>query len=310
MAIDYEGVSDEEMVAWDLWGGTGNPINPKGRWNITIEDTQIESTKVNYAHSSLVSLPLNLTWCFVKTEAFDGKVIHSMDYSAMDDASAAKYIKGKRVAVVGVQKSALDIATECVMANGIEHPCTVIYKRAHWNFPDFFPWGVPLAFLYFNHFAEYMIHKPGEGLILSLLATLLSPLRWMKYKFVESYIRWKLPLKKFNMIPKHSWEKDFFACTIAITPEKVYHRVDEGNLILKKSTTFSFWKDGVVINDNNECYELIETYVVILATGYKGDQKLKNIFSSPTSFQKYIMGTSKSTVQLYRYDVSRLQSSK
>ncbi|PIA46966.1 hypothetical protein AQUCO_01500479v1 [Aquilegia coerulea] len=306
MAIDYEGVSDEEMVTWDLWGGTGDPIIPKGKWNITVEDTQIESTELEQVYQvefvilcigkfsdlpNIPDFPPNKG-----PESFNGKVIHSMDYSAMDDASAAKFIKGKRVAVVGIQKSGLDIATECAMANGIEHPCTVIYKRAHWNFPDFFPWGVPLAFLYFNRLAEFMIHKPGEGLILSLLATLLSPLRWLISKFVESYIRWKLPLKKYNMMPKHSWDKDFSAGTISITPEKFYHRVDEGSIILKKSTTFSFWKDGVMISDNNE---RIETDLVILATGYKGDQKLKNIFASPT-FQKYIMGSSKSTVQLYR----------
>ena len=51
-------------------------------------------------------------------EQFHGKVIHSMDYAEMDNESAAKFIKGKKVAVVGLQKSALDIAMECSSANG------------------------------------------------------------------------------------------------------------------------------------------------------------------------------------------------
>ena len=52
-------------------------------------------------------------------EAFHGKVIHSMEYSAMDFPSAAEFIKGKRIAVVGFQKHALDISMECSAVNGM-----------------------------------------------------------------------------------------------------------------------------------------------------------------------------------------------
>lgn len=51
------------------------------------------------------------------SEAFDGDVIHSMDYANMDYETARKYVKGKRVIVVGFKKFAMDIAMECSAAN-------------------------------------------------------------------------------------------------------------------------------------------------------------------------------------------------
>lgn len=52
-------------------------------------------------------------------EAFKaGKVLHSLEYAAMDFDSASDLIKDKQVTVVGFQKSALDLAMECANANG------------------------------------------------------------------------------------------------------------------------------------------------------------------------------------------------
>lgn len=51
-------------------------------------------------------------------EVFGGKVLHSMDYSMMDKASAAALIRGKIIAIIGSQKSAVDLAAQCADLNG------------------------------------------------------------------------------------------------------------------------------------------------------------------------------------------------
>lgn len=78
-------------------------------------------------------------------------------------------------------------------------------------------------------------------------------------------------------------------------PAGFYDAVEEGSLILKKSTSFSFCSNGLIID--GEMAKFYPTDVVIFATGFKGDEKLRNMFVS-TFFQKCIVGSS---APLYRY---------
>jgi dimethylaniline monooxygenase (N-oxide forming) len=41
-----------------------------------------------------------------------------MDFSAMDNADASKLIEGKKVAIIGAHKSAVDVAALCANVNG------------------------------------------------------------------------------------------------------------------------------------------------------------------------------------------------
>lgn len=70
-------------------------------------------------------------------------------------------------------------------------------------------------------------------------------------------------------------------------PESFYDRVNERSLVLKKSTTLCFWEKGFILENESDP---LETDIVILGTGYKGDEKLLNIFSS-TDFKKFIRGS-------------------
>ncbi|KAG8367499.1 hypothetical protein BUALT_Bualt16G0078300 [Buddleja alternifolia] len=313
-SIDYEGESQEEMEFWEFWGGNGKAFGSKGKWHLQVQDTIQGSTKEYTTEFVIICIGRFSGLPNIPEfppghgpEVFSGKVLHSMDYSALGNATAAEFIKGKKIAVIGSGKSAVDIAYECANANGKlylaytysghkkDNPCTVIQRTIHWMLPDLQPWGVSIAYFCFTRFAELMVHKPGEGLLSSILATLLSPLHWVMSKFVESYARWKLPLKKYNMIPEESFVKEASSCQILFLQDNFYDKVEDGSIVFKKSKSFSFCKEGLILDGENDPIKLD---IVIFATGYKGDEKLRNMFADPT-FQNGIMGSPTSVVPLY-----------
>ncbi|WVY92039.1 hypothetical protein V8G54_037553 [Vigna mungo] len=186
--------------------------------------------------------------------------MHSMDYSNLDNDTTVELIKGKRVTVIGSHKSALDLAAECANAN------------------------------------ELFVHKPGEAFLLSLVATLLSPLRWGISKVLEKILKWKLPLKKYGLVPSHSFLHDLSSCLLRVFRDNFFDKLKEGSILIKNSQSFSFYREGVVIDGEAKP---LETDIVIFATGYKGDEKIKNIFKSPI-FQNHVLGPTTFTVPLYR----------
>ncbi|PON46146.1 Dimethylaniline monooxygenase, N-oxide-forming [Parasponia andersonii] len=303
--LDYvDGESYEEIETWDFWGGIGKPFESKGKWHLMVQDTKTSSTEMYQfefvilcigRYSGLPEIPEFPP--YQGPEVFNGKVMHSMDYSAMDSDKAAELIKNKRISVIGSQKSAMDIATECSDTNGVEYPCYMIQRTAHWLLPSIYLWGIDRSYFYYTRFSELMIHKPGETLLLSILATLLSPVRWAISKFAESYLLWKLPLKKYGIVPNHSFLQDISSCKIQMLPENFYEKVEQGSIVLKKSQSFSFCEKGLILDGETQP---LETEIVILATGYRGEIKLANIFKSPI-FKKLMLGSEDSIVPLYRH---------
>ncbi|KAL1818825.1 hypothetical protein ACET3Z_013694 [Daucus carota] len=286
VSLRYDGPSDEEMRAWSLWGGKGDPFDTKGKWHVTVQDQNTLSTKV-YSVSFVIL-------CFGKynglpdipefpkdkgPEVFQGKVIHSADYSAMDSTDAANLVRGKRVAVVGFRKSAVDIALECSTVNGPEHPCTVVYRTGHWGIPSVLPMGISIPFPYGTRFSELMVHKPDESFALSLLASILTPLSWGISKSIEIYISSYFRLGKFGTVPKHRLSKEIMSCHSVKLSEEFYDMVEKGSIKLKKSKAFCFSKKGILFDSE---VESADVDLVILATGFKYFEKLKDIFVSST----------------------------
>jgi dimethylaniline monooxygenase (N-oxide forming) len=121
--------------------------------------------------------------------------------------------------------------------------------------------------------------------------------RWLFSKFCESYYKSDVPMKRHGMVPDHSFFQAMASCLVAILPKKFYNKVDDGSIVLKNAKEFAFCKDGVVPDGENSP---IKSDIVIFATGYRGDLKLKNIFKS-SFFQDIVAGLGSSNVILYRF---------
>ena len=115
---------------------------------------------------------------------------------------------------------------------------------------------------------------------------------------MESHVNKKLGLAKYGMVPKHSFLQEISSCMIATVPEKFFDRVQEGSIILKESpsSTFSFCQEGILVEGESSP---VKTDLVIMATGFKGEKKLKDIFVSPT-LQDRIVGSPETILPLYR----------
>ncbi|KAF5481641.1 hypothetical protein F2P56_002279 [Juglans regia] len=212
-------------------------------------------------------------------EIFQGEVLHALDYCKLDKESASNLLQGKKVAVIGYKKSAIDLALECAEANqGPEgQPCTMVVRTLHWTVPHYWVWGLPFYMFYSTRTSQFLHERPNQSLLRTLLCLLLSPMRHGVSKFIESYLLWKLPLQKYGLKPDHPFEEDYASCQMAIMPENFFSEADKGKIVFKRASKWWFSKEGIEFDDDTK----VDADVVVLATGYDGKKKLKAILPDP-----------------------------
>ncbi|GJX11438.1 probable flavin-containing monooxygenase 1 [Tanacetum coccineum] len=106
-------------------------------------------------------------------------------------------------------------------------------------------------------------------------------------KIIESYLLWKLPLVKYGLKPDHPFEEDYASCQMAILPQNFFLEADKGMINFKRASNWWFYEGGVEFEDNTK----IEADVVLLATGYDGKKKLRDVMPQPfSSFLEFPSG--------------------
>ena len=98
------------------------------------------------------------------------------------------------------------------------------------------------------------------------------------------------------MVPEHSFLETLSSCLISTVPDGFSDNVDKGSIIIKKSPTFCFSREGLLLGGEPVP---LKTDLVILATGFDGQKKLGDIFAS-LKFRDYLTGSPDKTVPLYR----------
>ncbi|XP_037493218.1 probable flavin-containing monooxygenase 1 [Jatropha curcas] len=300
--VELRFVGDLEPADGNKYGEYGSLLPGQPVWEVAVQTNQSDTIQW-YAFEFLVicigkygdiakvpEFPYNRG-----PEIFKGEVLHTLDYCKLDKESASQLLKGKKVVVVGFKKSAIDLALECVEANqGPDgQPCTMVVRNLHWTVPHYWVWGLPF-FLFFSTRSSQFIHeRPNQGVLKAFLCLLFSPVRHAVSKFIESYLLYKLPLQKYGLKPDHPFVEDYASCQMAIMPENFFPEADKGNILFKRTSKWWFTREGLEFDDSTE----LKADVVILATGYDGKRKLKNILPEPfCSLLEYPSGL----IPLYR----------
>eukprot|EP00850_Spirogloea_muscicola_P004918 SM000022S07132 [mRNA] locus=s22:171569:175215:+ [translate_table: standard] len=209
-------------------------------------------------------------------EVFQGTTLHSAQYSELDKAGTEKLLHGKKVVVVGYQKTSIDVAIEAAEVNrDVAHAsCTLLFRKPHWLLPrSQLLYGLPLSYLILSRFAEFWVPKPGQSRLETLKQTLLSPLRSLYFGLIEMYLLYNFPLRKYGLVPEHSFFQDLSACILPQLPDSFFALIEQGSIQLQQSTQWHFTRKGVVLMGEKE----IEADVVLLCTGYDGASKLKSV---------------------------------
>lgn len=195
---------------------------------------------------------------FPGQDKFQGTIMHSSDYRSPSS------VTGKKVAVVGFGKSALDVAGE---AAKFAKETALIYRKAHWPIPmDIFD-ILDVRRIYLTRLAcaflpLYQRPEQWEKRLHKFFPWLVSGF----WRLTEAIIKLQYPLKACNAMADEPMEIDIF--NLDFLPRKeVYQLMRKGVINNERSVIKKFTSHGLVLESGRK----IDCDVVIFGTGYRAN---------------------------------------
>jgi dimethylaniline monooxygenase (N-oxide forming) len=208
----------------------------------------------------------------------------------------------------------------------------MVYRSAHWMVDPKVARRVKIFRFTSTRLSELMVHKPGEGFALGLLATILTPLvglallrllpmglrlasiecsdellflqGWVTSKLTEAYYKWSIPMREHGMEPDCGLGEACLGWRLGILPEGFYDRVDEGSIELRRyGGSVSFCANGLVLDAGGDGGEriVVGADVVILCTGFDIDRPLRDVFASSWFGEIIAADDAADVLPLYRH---------
>ncbi|AUT02699.1 K+ transport protein [Nostoc sp. CENA543] len=189
--------------------------------------------------------------------AAGGQVLHTTEFNN------TSIVEGKRVVVVGLGKSATDIAT---LSADVSAKCTMVFRQIPWKIPKFFLGKVNIKYVLLTRFAEsWLPYRKLEGMEW-LLHSIGKPLVWAFWRINEILLRYQLKLDACGMIPDQPLTK-WVVSSIALETPNFYQYVASGKIQAKKTEIKRFVADGVELATG----EHIPADIVVFGTGFRQD---------------------------------------
>jgi dimethylaniline monooxygenase (N-oxide forming) len=172
----------------------------------------------------------------------------------------AEMLDGKRVVVVGFQKSATDVVA---VSRKRAASTTLLYRRALWKTPRFIVGKINVKYLFYSRAVEAMFEPVHPRRAERIIHSVFKPAVWVFWRAVERLLRVQLSLGDAGLVPDHPLDSQV-SCALSVAPDDYYEGVRNGEVTARKGVTERFTPEGLQLVGG----EVIPADVVVFGTGW------------------------------------------